>query len=187
MKTPSKCLRKGLEALARRESRACPYPWAPRAAIPASSQQGEDILSSPAVEGFAAAKASFSLAYQESIPTRGVWPREITVLISRINCAVLHGLQFLLMSSGQVGIFALNGAASAMKDGLASKSLPSPVYHVYGRSHLRSCCMEKGGCSSHLSCGATGQLHSAPGELVQPEMGLKQSLLQLMKLTSHSE
>jgi len=95
-------------------------------------------MSSTTAEGFAAPKVSSSLAYQESIPARVVWSREIVVLISRINCAVLHGLQFLLMSSGQVGISALNEAESAMKDDLAAKSLPPPVHPVCGRSRVRS-------------------------------------------------
>lgn len=125
MKTPSQCLRKGLEALAQKGSQFHLYLWALRAAILASSHWGEDILSSTSVEGFPAAKVSSSLAYQESIPTRDV-------------CAVLHGLQFLLMSSGQVGILAFNGAWSATKDALAPKSLPSPLHHVYGRRWRRS-------------------------------------------------
>jgi len=37
--------------------------------------------------------------------------------------------------------------------------------------------MKQGGCSILLSCGATGQLDSVPGELVQPETGVKELLL----------
>lgn len=40
----------------------------------------------------------------------------------RINCTVLHGLHSVLMTSGQVGNFALNGTANDMKDSLAPKS-----------------------------------------------------------------
>lgn len=47
---------------------------------------------------------------------------EITVLIPRFNCAVLHKLHSVLMTSGQVGNFALNGTANAVKDYLAPKS-----------------------------------------------------------------
>lgn len=37
--------------------------------------------------------------------------------------------------------------------------------------------MEKGEFSNHLSCGATGQFHSTPGQHAQPETGLKQFAL----------
>lgn len=91
-------------------SRVCSYPCVWRAGIPATSHHSEDISSST---------TSSSLAFQEFTPAKA---GEITLLIPRINCAVLHGLQYVLMTSGQVGNFVLNGTANAMKDYLAPKS-----------------------------------------------------------------
>lgn len=86
MKTPSQCLKKGLEDLAWQRSRVCPYPWVWRIAIPATSHHGENIFSST---------TSSSLAFQEFTPAKA---GEITVLMPRINCAVLHGLHSVLMT-----------------------------------------------------------------------------------------
>lgn len=111
MKTPSQCLKKGLEDLAWQRSRVCPYPWVWRIAIPATSHHGENIFSST---------TSSSFAFQEFTPAKA---GEITVLIPRINCAVLHGLHSVLMTwLKPSGKFALNGTANAMEDYLAPKS-----------------------------------------------------------------
>lgn len=110
MKTPLRCLKKGLEDLAWKRSRVCPYAWVQRTAIPATSHHGEHISSST---------TSSSLAFQEFTPAKA---GENTLLIPRINCAVLHGLHSVLVTSCQVGNFALNGTANAVKDYLAPKS-----------------------------------------------------------------